>query len=355
MAKFVSLIQYVGKAGNTVGQKGPKGGIVFKQKTAAVANPRTDAQMRQRAKMKLAAQVAGMLGEVGRTALIANGFRKTDRGTLIKRLLNSILVNADGSQASLQYDLHLVDNPSYAEAITMQITSEQSQFVATFSGAAEGEPIAKAIMVHDLRTGLWRHTAALDTRTAISIGKSANESGDALEVFAYGIVLEPKTQDAWGTLGQTGANQQGFVLDLNRVTTTGFAFSPTISAALTVAGDGSVSGGEGGSTSGGSTGGNTGTGGTGGSGTSTVNAPTISGSTPFAESTTVTMSAESGAEIRYTTNGTTPTASSSLYSAPITLNATTTVKAIALKNGLNSSVASRTFTKSSDGWDGDTE
>ena len=355
MAKIVSLIQYVGKAGNTVGQKGPKGGIVFKQKAASVNNPRTDAQMAHRAKMKLAAQVAGMLGEVGRTSLIANGHKKTDRGLLIKRLLHSIVVNQNGSQASLLYDLHLVDNPSYAEAITMQITSDSSQFTATFSGAAEGEAIAKAIMVHDLNTGLWRHTAALDTRTAISIGKSANESGDALEVFAYGIVLEPKTQDAWGALGQTGANQQGFVLDLNRVTTTGFAFSPTISAALTVAGDGSVSGGEGGSTSGGSTGGNTGTGGTGGSGTSTVNAPTISGSTPFAESTTVTMSAESGAEIRYTTDGTTPTASSSLYSAPITLNATTTVKAIALKNGLNSSVASRTFTKSSDGWDGDTE
>ena len=344
MAKIVSLIQYVGKAGNTVGQKGPKGGIVFKQKAAAVANPRTDAQMRQRAKMKLAAQVAGMLGEVGRTALIANGFRKTDRGTLIKRLLNSILVNADGSQASLQYDLHLVDNPSYAEAITMQITSEQSQFVATFSGAAEGEPIAKAIMVHDLRTGLWRHTAALDTRTAISIGKSANESGDALEVFAYGIVLEPKTRDAWGALGQTGANTAGFVLDLNRVTTSGFAFSPTVSAALTVSGNGAVSGGEGSSNGGNS---NTGTGGTGGSGTSTVNAPTISGSTPFAESTTVTMSAESGAEIRYTTDGSTPSASSILYSAPLTLTDTTTVKAIALRSGLNSSVASRTFTKGS--------
>ena len=259
MAKIVSLIQYVGKAGNTVGQKGPKGGIVFKQKAASVSNPRTDAQMAHRAKMKLAAQVAGMLGEVGRTSLIANGHKKTDRGLLIKRLLHSIVVNQNGSQASLLYDLHLVDNPSYAEAITMQITSDSSQFTATFSGAAEGEAIAKAIMVHDLNTGLWRHTAALDTRTAISIGKSANESGDALEVVAYGIVLEPKTQDAWGTLGQTGANQQGFVLDLNRVTTTGFAFSPTISAALTVAGDGSVSGGEGGSTSGGSTGGNTGT------------------------------------------------------------------------------------------------
>lgn len=344
MAKIVSLIQYVGKAGNTVGQKGPKGGIVFKQKAASVSNPRTDAQMAHRAKMKLAAQVAGMLGEVGRTSLIANGHKKTDRGLLIKRLLQSIVVNQNGSQASLLYDLHLVDNPSYAEAISMQITSDSSQFTATFSGAAEGEPIAKAIMVHDLNTGLWRHTAALDTRTAISIGKSANESGDALEVFAYGIVLEPKTQDAWGALGQTGANANGFVLDLNRVTTTGFAFSPTISAALTVAGDGSVSGGEGGSN-----GGNTGSGGTGGSGTSTVSAPTISGSTPFAESTTVSMSAESGAEIRYTTDGTTPTAGSTLYSEPITLTATTTVKAIALKNGLNSSVATKVFTKSTGG------
>lgn len=350
MAKIVSLIQYVGKAGNTVGQKGPKGGIVFKQKAASVSNPRTDAQMAHRAKMKLAAQVAGMLGEVGRTSLIANGHKKTDRGLLIKRLLQSVVVNQNGSQASLLYDLHLVDNPSYAEAISMQITSDTNQFTATFSGAAEGEPIAKCIMVHDLNTGLWRHTAALDTRTAISIGKSANESGDALEVFAYGIVLEPKTQDAWGALGQTGANANGFVLDLNRVTTSGFAFSPTISAALTVAGDGSTTGGEGGSN-----GGNTGTGGTGGSGTSTVSAPTISGSTPFAESTTVTMTAESGAEIRYTTNGTTPTASSTLYSAPITLTDTTTVKAIALKNGLNSSVATKVFTKSSGNGDPDTE
>ena len=281
MAKIVSIIKFVGKAGNTVGQKSRKGGIILKQKAASITNPRTDAQMRQRARMKLAAQVAGMLGEVGRTALIANGHRKTDRGILIKRLLESVVVNANGNQASLKYDLHLVDNPSYAEAISMLITSEEDAFKATFSGAAAGEAIAKCILVHDLTTGLWRHTAALDTRTAISIGKSANESGDALEVFAYGIVLEPKTQDAWGVLGQTAANQQGFVLDLSRVTTTGFAFSPTVSAALTVGANGTTTGGQsttpGGGTDstitdgtgtnpGGTTGGNTGTGGTGGSG-----------------------------------------------------------------------------------------
>jgi hypothetical protein len=58
------------------------------------------------------------------------------------------------------------------------------------------------------------------------------------------------------------------------------------------------------------------------------------------------MSAEAGAQIRYTTDGSTPTASSSLYSSPLTLTETTTVKAIAIKDGVTSSVTSRTYTKS---------
>ena len=82
-----------------------------------------------------------------------------------------------------------------------------------------------------------------------------------------------------------------------------------------------------------------------GSQTTTVTAPTFAGKTQFTESTQVTMSAESGAQIRYTTDGSTPTAQSPLYSAPITLTDTTTVKAIAIKNGVSSSVTSRTYTK----------
>lgn len=84
------------------------------------------------------------------------------------------------------------------------------------------------------------------------------------------------------------------------------------------------------------------------SSTPVVNAPSISGTTPFETSTQVTMSADSGAEIRYTTDGTTPSASSTLYSSAITLTATTTVKAVAIKDGVASSVASQTFTKSAE-------
>ena len=86
----------------------------------------------------------------------------------------------------------------------------------------------------------------------------------------------------------------------------------------------------------------------GGSQSQSVSAPQISGTTPFAETTSVSIQAEQGAEIRYTTDGSTPTAESSLYSAAITLSDTATVKAIAIKNGQSSEVASKTFTKSDD-------
>lgn len=110
----------------------------------------------------------------------------------------------------------------------------------------------------------------------------------------------------------------------------------------TYTGGGSSSGGN----AGGSEGGNTGGGGD-NSQTVTVTAPSFSGETQFTESTQVTMSAEAGASIYYTLDGSTPTAESTLYSAPITLTETTTVKAIAIKDGVSSSVTERTYTKGS--------
>ncbi|MBR2205714.1 MAG: chitobiase/beta-hexosaminidase C-terminal domain-containing protein [Prevotella sp.] len=80
----------------------------------------------------------------------------------------------------------------------------------------------------------------------------------------------------------------------------------------------------------------------------TVMAPQITGTTPFATTTSVSIQAEQGAEIRYTTDGSTPTAESTLYSEPFTLNDTATVKAIAILGGQSSEVASETFTKSDD-------
>ena len=87
----------------------------------------------------------------------------------------------------------------------------------------------------------------------------------------------------------------------------------------------------------------------GGSQSAALAAPTISGTTPFAETTSVSISGPAGAEIRYTTDGSTPTAESTLYSEAFTLSDTTTVKAIAIKDGESSEVASKLFTKGEGG------
>ena len=86
--------------------------------------------------------------------------------------------------------------------------------------------------------------------------------------------------------------------------------------------------------------------------TVTITAPTVA--TPvfapatgtYADSVTFAIScATDNAEIRYTTDGTEPTDASTLYSAPITLNATTTVKAKAFKTDwLASETATAVYT-----------
>lgn len=80
-----------------------------------------------------------------------------------------------------------------------------------------------------------------------------------------------------------------------------------------------------------------------------VQAPVIEGDTPFASTTTVRIAAESGASIYYTTNGSTPDQSSTLYSAPFTLSATTTVKAVAFLQNTLSPVTTKVFTLQSGG------
>ncbi len=79
-----------------------------------------------------------------------------------------------------------------------------------------------------------------------------------------------------------------------------------------------------------------------------VAAPVISGEESFDETTTVTITAGEGTEIYYTVNGDDPTddrAERTLYTAPFTLNATTTVQAAAVKGDYSSAVASKTFSK----------
>ena len=70
----------------------------------------------------------------------------------------------------------------------------------------------------------------------------------------------------------------------------------------------------------------------------------VSGTT-FEETLEVVITATDGAAIHYTLNGEEPNTDSEIYSDPIVIDETSTVKAIAVVDGVSSSVAEATYTK----------
>ena len=81
--------------------------------------------------------------------------------------------------------------------------------------------------------------------------------------------------------------------------------------------------------------------------TPTVATPTfdLSEGTYFEEQTVTISCATAGADIYYTLDGTDPDENSNLYTAPLLINATTTLKAIGILNGYNNSnIAEATYT-----------
>ena len=80
-----------------------------------------------------------------------------------------------------------------------------------------------------------------------------------------------------------------------------------------------------------------------------VAAPTISGVNPFEETSQVSISGPEGATIYYSENGDDPDANDTLYTQPFTIDETTTIKAIAIKDGVSSQVTTKVFTKGTGG------
>ena len=79
------------------------------------------------------------------------------------------------------------------------------------------------------------------------------------------------------------------------------------------------------------------------SGTATPTFSPAAGTYTSAQSVTIS-DATSGANIYYTTNGTTPTTASAVYSAPVTVSASQTLQAIAVAGGVTSTVGSSAYT-----------
>lgn len=73
--------------------------------------------------------------------------------------------------------------------------------------------------------------------------------------------------------------------------------------------------------------------------------PVINGQSTFDETTEVTINSAEGTKVYYTLDGTEPTAASTAYTAPFTINKSCTVSAIAMKGNNKSKVVKKEFTK----------
>ncbi|MCR4995180.1 MAG: chitobiase/beta-hexosaminidase C-terminal domain-containing protein [Bacteroidales bacterium] len=80
-----------------------------------------------------------------------------------------------------------------------------------------------------------------------------------------------------------------------------------------------------------------------------VAAPVISGVSPFEETSQVSISGPDGATIYYSENGDDPDSNDTLYTQPFTIDETTTIKAVAIKDGVSSQVTTKVFTKGTSG------
>ena len=192
-----------------------------------------------------------------------------------------------------------------------------------------------------------------------AISEYAAEHPTSIKIASKSGYQDVYLTGAWPdtiTLNALAGDQTVIIIVAKNGTQTTINADGTITTGTYTGNGGSTNTGGGSQTGGGTNSGNdpsTGsgqeTGGNSGGGTDTpsvtVAAPQFAGETQFEESTQVSMSAESGASIYYTLDSTVPTVESTLYSAPITLTDTTTVKAIAIKDGVSSSVTSRTYTK----------
>ena len=252
--------------------------------------------------------------------------------------------------ATAVYDQHFITTEELAEFIQTQASVKKSDI--------------KAVL--DELGGALKHFFELGQKVKLdgigifkvgfsSIGTNKKEDCGAQNITTRRVLFQPETERVVvGQEKKNGKVKQKFVVVKTLVKDVVFEETYDTSLKPENENSDSQSSGNGGTQSGDSqNGGNSGSqnSGTqsGGSQASTLAAPTISGTTPFAETTSVSISGPDGAEIHYTTDGNTPTAESTLYSEAFTLSDTTTVKAIAIKDGESSEVASKLFTKGEGG------
>lgn len=321
-----------GKVGNIV-LASVGGEVVGREYNPNVANPNTVAQQNTRSKFKLASQLSASMAPV--IAIKKEG-NKSARNLFLKENFPMITYANGAAQINLN---------------GVQLTKSQRSFAGFTANRASSSAIAVELKVDSaallsrvvyigykkLADGTLQFFDSKVCNTAGDNGKFADvlryDAGDVV-LYAYGMKdLEAGITSKFGNMNAPTAEEVATLLVSNSENMASVQLTKT--AGLTMAAGVNSDNSSDEAAQGGSQ--------------VTVAAPTINGTTPFNDSTSATITAESGAAIYYTTDGSNPTSASTLYQSAIAISATTTVKAIAIKGGISSAVTTKVFTKNSGG------
>ena len=330
---------FIGKLGNVVGFNW-KGENIQRAHTVNGRKSQTKEQSLQRARFALITHAGGDLYEAIYSGyrFVARSRRTTQNGLFVRENMKNVigdvpeLLNLD--YENLQLSQGNLLGVEFGEAAVNGNVLSVSIAEANLDDrrVAENDHVYLVAYCPELHNSKCVAVGTRDEEGELSLTMSAKWAGK--RIYAYGFVIGGASYNQGVAskteyLGAFGTEEPG------REEGNG----------------GSNAGGNNSGQSSTQTGGNTGGNAGGSDTTDVVAAPVISGTSPFAESTEVSINGPAGAEIHYTLDGSTPNASSLLYSAPFTLSDNTTVRAIAIKDGVSSSVTLKYFTKSTGGND----
>jgi hypothetical protein len=347
------LNQWEGRVGGII-YKVINGKQVMMPYSKSVFNPRTTAQMVARAKFSLSAMISKI---VPKEVLIGmSSDRRKRRSLFLSNIVRhtTVAVTPEGYIASLDAEDLVFSTGEYSPVTISDVSVADGLVNATISKKPNAVDTVMVIaVVYDTNIGQYTHTVydfLPAGETTICLDTETTAAGNVAHLYAVPMSLTQLGRNLSGSSdGAERSANNGFSYTMMLTTTEGtYTYGRSQYLSTIELGDGSETPG-GGENQGGNENQNENSQNT---QTDTVAAPTISGNTSFTDTSEVTITGPAEAEIRYTTDGSTPTAESSLYSEALTLSETTTVKAIAIKNGVSSTVASKTFTKGSGGGSG---
>ena len=257
--------------------------------------------------------------------------------------------------ATAVYDSHFIGTEELADFIQRQASVKKSDIKAVLQELGEA-------MKHFFELGQKIKLDGIGIMKVgfSSIGVNKVEDCTSATITTRRVLFQPETErvvvgqekKSDGTVKQKYVNAITLLKDV--------VFEETHDNSMNVESEESPAGGSGNSENSGSGSGpaesaenaENGSGSQGGSGSSNTNsvaAPVISGVSPFEETSQVSISGPEGATIYYSENGDNPDANDTLYTQPFTIDETTTIKAIAIKDGVSSQVTTKVFTKGTGG------